>query len=144
LEKAAKLAKVRSPETVRFAQFKLQNGAAEEAKAFLANVVKQAPDFIPAWQMLAGIANNEAKYDDALKLAENALCRDPENIESRSCWDAFPMSERTLVAPFSYSRKALAKDLSTPDPCIISVWRMHKPNTMRKRKKRSIGRYRPG
>jgi tetratricopeptide (TPR) repeat protein len=83
LEKAAKLAKVRSPETVRFAQFKLQNGAAEEAKAFLANVVKQAPDFIPAWQMLAGIANNEAKYDDALKLAENALSRDPGNIDVR-------------------------------------------------------------
>ena len=83
LEKAAKLAKVRSPETVRFAQFKLQNGAAEEAKAFLANVVKQAPDFIPAWQMLAGIANNEAKYDDALKLAENALNRDPGNIDVR-------------------------------------------------------------
>jgi tetratricopeptide (TPR) repeat protein len=83
LEKAAKLAKVRSPETVRFAQFKLQNGAVEEAKAFLANVAKQAPDFIPAWQMLAGIANSEAKYDDALKLAENALSRDPGNIDVR-------------------------------------------------------------
>src|SRR5205823_4345081 len=68
LEKAAKLAKVRSPETIKFAQFKVQNGAAEEAKAFLANITKQAPDFLPAWTMLGRIANNEKKYDDALKL----------------------------------------------------------------------------
>src|SRR5437764_10275593 len=65
-EKAAKLAKVRSPETIKFAQFKVQNGAPEEAKAFLANVNKQAPDFLPAWPILGRIANNEKKYDDAL------------------------------------------------------------------------------
>ena len=83
LEKAAKLAKVRSPETIRFAQFKVQNGAVEEAKAFLANVTKQAPDFIPAWLMLGRIANNETKYDDALRRVENALSRDPANIDAR-------------------------------------------------------------
>ena len=83
LEKAAKLAKPRSPETIKFAQFKLQNGAAEEAKAFLANVTKQAPDFLPAWPILGRIANNEKKYDDALKLVENALSRDPANIDAR-------------------------------------------------------------
>src|SRR5438445_2825044 len=82
-EKAAKLAKVRSPETIKFAQFKLQNGAVEEAKAFLANVTKQAPDFLPAWPILGRIANNEKKYDDALKLVENALSRDPANIDAR-------------------------------------------------------------
>ena len=83
LEKAAKLAKVRSPETIKFAQFKVQNGATEEAKAFLANITKQAPDFLPAWTMLGRIANNEKKYDDALKLVENALSRDQANIEAR-------------------------------------------------------------
>src|SRR5438477_10780747 len=83
LEKAAKLAKVRSPETIKFAQFKVQNGAAEEAKAFLANITKQAPDFLPAWPVLGRIANNEKKNDDALKLVENALSRDPANIEAR-------------------------------------------------------------
>src|SRR6266568_1676922 len=83
LEKAAKLAKVRSPETVKFAQFKLQNGAPEEAKAFLTNITKQAPDFLPAWPILGRIAVNEKKYDDALKLVENALSRDPANIDAR-------------------------------------------------------------
>src|SRR6266568_21110 len=82
-EKAAKLAKVRSPETVKFAQFKLQNGAPEEAKAFLANITKQAPDFLPAWPILGRIANNEKKYDDGLKLVENTLSRDPANIDAR-------------------------------------------------------------
>src|SRR6266567_2459069 len=83
LEKAAKLAKVRSLETIKFAQFKVQNGAAEEAKAFLANITKQAPDFLPAWPILGRIANNEKKYDDALRLVENALSRDPSNIDAR-------------------------------------------------------------
>jgi tetratricopeptide (TPR) repeat protein len=83
LEKAAKLAKVRSPETIKFAQFKLQNGAPEEAKAFLANVTKQAPDFLPAWPVLGRIANSEKKHDDALKLVENALSRDPANVDAR-------------------------------------------------------------
>jgi len=83
LEKAAKLAKARSAETIKFAQFKLQNGAPEEARAFLANVTKQAPDFLPAWPILGRIANSEKKYDDALKLVENALSRDPANIDAR-------------------------------------------------------------
>src|SRR5207248_4553686 len=83
LEKAAKLAKVRSPETIKFAQFKVQNGEAEETKAFLANITKKAPDFLPAWTMLGRIANNEKKYDDALRLVENALSRDPSNIDAR-------------------------------------------------------------
>ena len=65
------------------AQFKVQNGAPEEAKTFLANVTKQAPDFLPAWPILARIANNEKKYDDALKLVGNSLSRDPANIDAR-------------------------------------------------------------
>jgi tetratricopeptide (TPR) repeat protein len=83
LEKAAKLAKPRSPQTIKFAQFMVQNGAPEEAKAFLTNITKQAPDFLPAWPILAKIAITEKKYDDALKLVENALSRDPENIDAR-------------------------------------------------------------
>jgi len=83
LEKAAKLAKVRSPETIKFAQFKVQNGRPDEAKAFLANVTKQAPDFLPAWPILGRIANNEKKYDEALQLVENALSRDRANIDAR-------------------------------------------------------------
>ena len=83
LQQAAKLAKVRSPETIKFAQFKVQNGAPEEAKAFLENVTKQAPDFLPAWPILGRLANSEKKYDDALKLVGNALSRDPANIDAR-------------------------------------------------------------
>src|SRR5207302_7094195 len=83
LEKAAKLAKPRSPETIKFAQFKVQNGAPEEAKAFLANITNKAPDFLPAWPILGRIANNEKKYDEALKSVGNALIRDPANIDAR-------------------------------------------------------------
>ena len=37
-----------------------------------------------------------------------------------------------------------ARSLSTPGPCTFSAWRRHKPSIRRKRKKRSIGRYRLG
>src|SRR5205814_8354681 len=60
---------------------------------------------------------------------------------SSSC--AFPMRETTSAARSSYSRKVLAKSLSMQDPCTISAWRMRRPSIRRKRKKRSIGRYRP-
>jgi tetratricopeptide (TPR) repeat protein len=83
LEKAAKLAKARSPETIKFAQFKVQNRAPEEARAFLTEITKHAPDFLPAWSILGRIANNEKKYDDALRLVENALSRDSANIDAR-------------------------------------------------------------
>src|SRR5437868_13029582 len=83
LQQAAKLAKVRSPETIKFAQFKLQNGALEEAKAFLVNVTNQAPDFLPDWSILGRMANNEKNYDEALELVGNSLSRDPANIDAR-------------------------------------------------------------
>jgi tetratricopeptide (TPR) repeat protein len=82
-EQAATLSPPRSPEKLKFAQFKVQTGASEEAKGFLEKVTKQTPDLLPAWSILARIANSEKKYDDALQLLQYALSRDPENLDAR-------------------------------------------------------------
>jgi tetratricopeptide (TPR) repeat protein len=82
-ERAANAAPIRSTERMPYAEFKVQMGALEEATAFLRNITGRAPDFLPAWSLLGKIANREKKYDDALKLIENALTRDPGNIEAR-------------------------------------------------------------
>jgi tetratricopeptide (TPR) repeat protein len=83
LERAANDAPVRSNERMSNAEFKVQMRAVEEAKSLLKNITSQAPDFLPAWSLLAKIANREKKYDDALRLVENALSRDSGNIEAR-------------------------------------------------------------
>ena len=82
-EKAATLSPPRSTEKLKFAQFKVQSGALAEAKAFLEKVTKQTPDLLPAWSILAKIANSEKKYDEALQLLQNVLSRDPGNLDAR-------------------------------------------------------------
>ena len=83
LEQAANLSPARSTEKLRFAQFKVQAGAVDEAKTFLKSLTTKTPDFVPAWSALAKIANQEKKYDEALQLIQNVLSRDPENIDGR-------------------------------------------------------------
>jgi tetratricopeptide (TPR) repeat protein len=83
LEKAATLSPARSTEKLKFAQFKVQTGASAEAKAFLEKVTKETPDLLPAWSILAKIANSEKKYDEARQLLQNVLSRDPENLDAR-------------------------------------------------------------
>src|SRR6266404_6573025 len=83
LEQAATLTPARSTEKLRFAQFKIQAGAVDDAKAFLKTITNKTPDFLPAWSALAKIANREQKYDEALQLIQNVLTRDPENIDGR-------------------------------------------------------------
>src|SRR5437773_3351525 len=82
-EKAATLSPPRSGEKLKFAQFKVQTGASAEAKAFLEKLTKQTPDLLPAWSMLAKIANSEKKYDESIQLLQNVLSRDPENLDAR-------------------------------------------------------------
>jgi tetratricopeptide (TPR) repeat protein len=82
-EKASTLSPPRSTEKLKFAHFNVQTGASAEAKAFLEKVTKETPDLLPAWSILANIANSEKKYDEALQLLQNVLSRDPENLDAR-------------------------------------------------------------
>ena len=56
LKAAAQLAPPRSPARLAYAEFKLRNGAIDEAKDLLQKITREAPDSLPAWRLLAQIA----------------------------------------------------------------------------------------
>jgi tetratricopeptide (TPR) repeat protein len=82
LKAAADLAPLRSQERLKYVQFQAQNGSAEEAKATLQAMTREAPDYLPAWQTLAQIAFDEKKYDESLALLQNIVARDSDNPDA--------------------------------------------------------------
>lgn len=80
---AAELSPARSNETLKYAEFNVQVGKADEAKESLSRIVAKAPDFLGAWSLLARVALREKKPDEALKLLENVFTRDADNLDAR-------------------------------------------------------------
>lgn len=83
LKLAAEHAPLRAPERLRHIEHQARTGAITEATAALQDMVKQAPDYIPAWSRLAQIALVERRFDDALAHLQQGLRRDPANYECR-------------------------------------------------------------
>jgi tetratricopeptide (TPR) repeat protein len=83
LKSAADLAPLRSDERIRYAEFEYATGAVDEAKVSLQKITGKAPDYLPAWRLLAQIAFTGKKYDESLALLENIFTRDPDNPEAR-------------------------------------------------------------
>ena len=82
-KKAADLAPVRSIERLKYAAFKSTTGDAEEVRRIATEMTTQAPDYPPGWTLLAELAFNDKKYDEALSLLENVFGRDPEYVDGR-------------------------------------------------------------
>jgi tetratricopeptide (TPR) repeat protein len=82
-KKAADLAPVRSTERLKYAAFKSGTGDAEEVRRISTDITRQAPDYLPAWILLAELAFKDKKYDEALSLLENVFGRDAENFDGR-------------------------------------------------------------
>lgn len=82
LKRAADLAPARSTERLKYAELKAQTGATAEAKVILTEMTRLAPDYLPAWCLLAQIAYDERKYDEALLLADNILARDAASMDA--------------------------------------------------------------
>ncbi len=82
LKTAAELAPLRSAERLNYAKFKAQSGAVDDAIASLHSITKAAPDYLPAWSLLAQLAFARGKYDESLKLLENIFNRDAENFDA--------------------------------------------------------------
>jgi len=78
---AAELAPARTGERLRYAEFLLQTGKRDEAKAAAEALTKEAADYLPAWRLQAQIAYSEKQYDESLKLLKKVLDRDAQNIE---------------------------------------------------------------
>jgi tetratricopeptide (TPR) repeat protein len=78
---AAELAPPRSGKALQYAQFKIMTGNSDAGKLLLQGIVKEAPDYLPAWLALAQLADAEKKYADVTSLLGNVLSRDPQNFE---------------------------------------------------------------
>src|SRR5207244_11961120 len=79
IKTAAELAPLRSNERIRYAEVQAASGAIDQAKAYLQNITRQAPDYLPAWLDLARIAFTQKNYDESFSLFENISSMDPDN-----------------------------------------------------------------
>jgi len=73
---AADLAPPRSGKALQYAKFKILTGDSAAGKLLLEDVVKKAPDYLPAWITLAQLDADDKKYADAVTLLGNVLSRD--------------------------------------------------------------------
>jgi len=81
-KQAADLSEIRSARRMVYARFELQIGKPDEARQILNDVVKAAPDYVPALMGLAEIALSEKKYEDARSYANQVLGRDADNFDA--------------------------------------------------------------
>jgi len=79
---AADLAPKRSPRRLSYASFKIQTGDVAEGKRLMAEISKEAPDYVPAWIRQAEIAMDEKRWDDADSLLSSALTHDADNFDA--------------------------------------------------------------
>jgi tetratricopeptide (TPR) repeat protein len=82
LKSAVDLSPLRSGARLRYAQFKYATGKHDEAKQVLQQLTTQAPDYLPAWNLLAEMALEEKKYSDCNSLVERVLARDSMNLDA--------------------------------------------------------------
>ena len=102
LRSACELASVRSPRRLQYAQFKIQTGDLPAGKRLLEEIVQKAPDYLPAWSLLAEIAFQEKRHDDCEALIRKILARDSAN------YDAMMLSGRLKLAQ-GETAKAMAE-----------------------------------
>jgi tetratricopeptide (TPR) repeat protein len=79
---AADLSPSRSPRRLTYAQFEIQTGNLEAGKNVLDEIVKAAPDYIPAWIGLAEIALSEKKFDEGAAALNKVLAQDRGNYDA--------------------------------------------------------------
>ncbi len=73
---------IRSPRRMQYVRFKIQTGDLVGARAALAEILKTAPDYVPASMVLAEIAFAEKKFDECAGLLDQVLKLDPDNFDS--------------------------------------------------------------
>jgi len=78
---ASELSPARSTKRMVYARFKLQSGQPDAARQILDEVVKQAPDYIPALMGLAEIDLAAKKFEASRENLTKVLARDPDNFD---------------------------------------------------------------
>lgn len=78
-KKASELAPVRSARRLSYARYLLQSGEVEGARRQIEAVTQEAPDYVPAWTLLAQIAFSERETEDSAALLKKVLAKDPSS-----------------------------------------------------------------
>ena len=81
-ESAAALSPLRSPIRLRYAEMKLRSGATAEAKKFVEEMVRDAPDHLPSRVFLMRIVCSENRGDDCAARVANILEQDSLNYDA--------------------------------------------------------------
>jgi putative PEP-CTERM system TPR-repeat lipoprotein len=79
---AADASPIRSPHRMQYVRFKIQAGDPAGARAALTDILKAAPDYLPASMVLAEIAASEKKYDECAGLLDKVLALDAGNFDA--------------------------------------------------------------
>jgi Tfp pilus assembly protein PilF len=112
---------------LKFAEFYNSSGQTDKAIDLLERTTHDAPDFLPAWCLLADIRLARKQIDQAASLIENVLSRDPQNLNglllqgeifiekagSRSVTGAF----RNVLCSATCELSAGARTFSRQQPC---------------------------
>jgi tetratricopeptide (TPR) repeat protein len=79
---AAKLAPLRSPWRLRYADFQRQTGGFEAARKSLEEITTKAPDYLPAWIDLMNLVCRKGQNHDCADIIERILVQDPVNYQA--------------------------------------------------------------
>lgn len=109
IKSGSEAAPLRSRDKLRYAEYQAQTGRSDEAKAFVEGILAQAPDFVPAWVVLAQILNGKGDHAGALAAIEKVFLRDPANYEARM-EQAQVYLAKNDVAKATVALEALAKE----------------------------------
>ena len=82
LKIAADLASVRSPKRLRYVDLLNKTGAGAEAKSFLEEMNRKAPDYLPPRVFLMKMACAEHQDEDCITRVQNVLSQDPINFDA--------------------------------------------------------------
>src|SRR5713101_5734376 len=80
---AAELSPARSTRQLHWADLKVRTGATAEARSFLEQLVKKAPDFLPALNRLAQLDLAETRTNECSRRIARVLALDPANYDGR-------------------------------------------------------------
>src|SRR5713226_2699474 len=83
LKTAAELSPVRSTRQLHWPDLKAGTGATAEARSFLEQLVKKAPDFLPALNRLAQLDLAESRTNECSRHIAKVLAIDPANYDGR-------------------------------------------------------------
>jgi len=82
LKSAAELSPVRSFRRLKYAEFQFSSGKVEDGRHTLEQISKEAPDYLPAWNLLAQLAFSEKRYDDCNAIVQRVLGKDPSYYDA--------------------------------------------------------------